>query len=111
MGVGMAKDVKARYAIVMVDKVLNCPIYVGITGFCKVNDGGCDNCKMKTEKGNYGDTKEQMILKVAQVLIKDEMKYCKWETKVQKEVCWQNNMELAKEIVEFLGVEDGRKNI
>ena len=59
----------------------------------------CENCR-------YGDTKEQLIRKVAQVLIKDEMKYCQPKTEVHKRISWQNNMKLAKEIVEFLGVEE-----
>lgn len=91
-----------RYSIVRVDN--RCPDF-----FCKYKvmkdekSFSCNDCNLHRK---YGDTKEQMIKKVAQVLIKDEMKYCKWKTKVQKEVCWQNNMELAKEIVEFLGVEE-----
>ena len=111
---------KPRYAIVRVDKehyLNSCP-----SGFeeinndfvCSYNKDTILYQKDKTlnqyvcdcSKCRYGDTKEQLIRKVAQVLIKDEMKYCKWKTKVQKEVCWQNNMELAKEIVEFLGVEE-----
>ena len=45
---------------------------------------------------DYGDTKEQLIRKVAQVL---RTKY--WTDK--KDATWED---LAKEIVEFLGVEE-----
>lgn len=49
----MAEENKARYAIVRVDKINHCPIYEGITAFCR--SGGCDDCKMRE---NYGDTKK-----------------------------------------------------
>ena len=111
----MAKDVKAKYVIVNVDKVLNCPIYVGITDFCKVNVCGCDDCKMKTEKGNYGDTKEQLIKKVAQVIYKQEVEYYKGFLTIFDEghykLIYEKSLDTAKKIIEFLGVEDGRKNI
>ncbi|MBR2505397.1 MAG: hypothetical protein IKB70_00445 [Bacilli bacterium] len=94
-----------KYAIVRVDNTW-CPNKFENIDNRFVCDSRRKNIKrVHCERCNYGDTKEQLIKKVAQVLIKDEMKYCKWETKVHKEVCWQNNMELAKEIVEFLGVE------
>ena len=89
-----------RYVIVTVDKVLNCPIYVGITGFCEVNDCGCDDCKMKTEKGNYGDTKEQLIKKVM-TAFKIAIKKNK-EGKFVKEK--SSNRQVAEIVVEFLGV-------
>lgn len=49
----MAEESKARYAIVRVDKINHCPIYEGITAFCRIN--GCGDCKMRE---NYGDTKK-----------------------------------------------------
>ena len=86
-----------RYAIVRVE----CPPKNEIDAqfVCFPKDNNCSGCR-------YGDTKEQLIRKVAQVLIKDEMTYCQPETEVHKRISWQNNMELAKQIVEFLGVEE-----
>lgn len=74
-----------RYAIVRVGKDGNC-----LEEFiCK---GDCNNC-------DYGDTKEQLIRKVAQVI----RRYRK-----NLEVCdycdMKDEFEIAKEIVEFLGV-------
>lgn len=102
---------KKRYAIVRVDG--SCPS--GTYDGCKVNLVCVQERKrIKVTERNckfclYGDTKEQLIRKVAQVLIKDEMKYCQPKTEVHKRISWQNNMELAKQIVEFLGVEDDKE--
>ena len=87
----MAEESKARYAIVRVDKINHCPIYEGITAFCR--SGGCDDCKMRE---NYGDTKKQLIEKVAQAGIK-----------YYEKVGWNraNFQDAARFIVEFLGVE------
>lgn len=79
---------KPRYSMVRVDKLKHCPIYEGITGFCR--NSGCDDCKMKK---NYGDTKEQLVNKVAQELTRQ---------------IYKNNFrikDVAQKIVEFLGVE------
>lgn len=51
------------------------------------------HCKCGEDTKNYGDTKEQLINKVAQVIKRHTLKGAVWEG------------ELAKEIVEFLGVE------
>lgn len=51
----------------------------------------CKNCR-------YGDTKEQLVDKVAQVL----MRYI---TRKGRTTCTMNRYYIAKEIVEFLGVE------
>ena len=89
-----------RYTIVMVNKVKLCPIYEGITGFCR--NSGCDDCKMKE---NYGDTKEQLMLKIAQAIFKKINAFGgKWQNKIWTEADKRYSYKLAKQIVEFLGV-------
>lgn len=93
-----------RYALVRVDKIKHCPIYEGITGFCR--NSGCDDCKMKE---NYGDTKEQLIRKVAQIIKRVTndgyvVAYKKFGTGYINTAL--NTKDVAKEIVEFLGVEE-----
>lgn len=98
-----------RYAIVRVDKdyyLNSCP-----AGFEEINNDfvcayrkdkvlnqyvhNCKNCR-------YGDTKEQMILKVAQIRFKQETQYgSKDMLKAVYNMCYRQ----AKEIVEFMGVE------
>lgn len=86
---------KKRYAIVRVDNNW-CPFYSDnefrVSGFC---DGRfeCKNCR-------YGDTKEQLIRKVAQALertITDGV-YVRFGIPITVE-------KLATDVVEFLGVE------
>ena len=88
---------KARYSIVRVDN--NCPFVTE-----DMSHNICEkvfNCNEFWEdtpcskKCNYGDTKEQLIKKVAQSL-----KNSLWNDTQSK-----TYEELAKEIVEFLGVE------
>ena len=100
-----------RYAIVRCN-YNNCPIKYKIPktykNRCILNNENCEQC------GRNGDTKEQFINKVAQVLYKKELEhwssimllriedvseYVKTNFKAQA-------IELAKEIVEFLGVEE-----
>lgn len=82
---------KPRYAIVRVDK--ECPShYENINNDFVCADipehyvKHCKNCR-------YGDTKEQLIRKVAQVL------------RTKRALFGIIDKQLAKEIVEFLGVE------
>ena len=96
-----------RYAIVRVDN--SCP--------AMLDDFGCIvarnmlYCKCGEDTKNYGDTKEQLIKKIAQILFKEKIKHFiklfgkiflnkKWKQIYSKEA-----YEQAKEIVEFLGVE------
>ena len=98
-----------RYAIVRVDN--NCPFYTElVTTKCWIykNDKSCFKCKIKK---NYGDTKEQMVLKVAQVLFKRKVKLYKkvWGCdmgSIEKEDRYKQCLKIAEEIVEFLGVEE-----
>lgn len=85
---------KKRYSIVRVDK--HCPSHfenkINLRYVCKKGD--CSQCR-------YGDTKEQMILKVAQVIRRyrknlDICEYCDMK----------DEFEIAEKIVEFLGVEE-----
>lgn len=102
---------KARYSIVRVES--NCPYDVdGTEDYCYLNTGkylrDCEYCKFGQEKIIVGDTKEQLIKKVAQAI----------ERKLKKGLILRNikinetyNIQktisakaVAKEIVEFLGV-------
>lgn len=92
----MSTEQLKRYAIVRVDKEdedFKCPICPSITQSC------CD-CKIVE---TYGDTKEQLIRKVAQGIIIASKK---------KQIYIGNpkafSKAVAKIIVEFLGVEDER---
>ena len=85
-----------RYAIVRVDR--ECPEYREEDFVCPYPDKK-EEC-LKCENGRYGDTKEQLINKVAQVIKK---KYPTFAIIAPLKL-----KELAKEIVEFLGVEDER---
>lgn len=102
-----------RYAIVRVD--INCPKDVcGEEDFCFLSKGKtlediCDYCDFLDEKIIIGDTKEQLIRKVAQVRLKQEIK--RWyghflePSKLTIEFMYERCLKEAKEIVEFLGVE------
>lgn len=84
-----------RYAIVRVDG--RCPSWCGDSS--KVNCIVCDFKDKKCKNCRYGDTKEQLIRKVATAM------------KIKSAtigVFMSNNVidDLAKEIVEFLGVEE-----
>lgn len=83
-----------RYSIVRVDE--GCPlsdINIGNTNACKASKS-CQDCL-------HGDTKEQLVRKVAQVILKA------WFEDKLKPNCEKISFEItvAKEIVEFLGVE------
>lgn len=91
MGVGMAKDVKARYAIVKVE----CPPRNEIDAqfVCFPNDNNCSGCR-------YGDTKEQLIKKVM-TAFKIAIKKNKEEKFIKGK---SNNRQVAEIVIEFLGV-------
>lgn len=90
-----------RYAIVRVNKdyyLNSCP-----AGFENINNDFVCNYKKDNilnqyvpncKKCRYGDTKEQLVRKVAQVIKRKSLKGAIWES------------DLAKEIVEFLGVSE-----
>lgn len=81
---------KPKYAIVRVDN--NCPFYTElVTKSCWIykNEKSCFNCKIKK---SYGDTKEQLIMKIEQ-----ELNRYVYKIKLS---------EVARKIVEFLGVEE-----
>ena len=99
-----------RYSIVRVDEnqCNKCEMYY-------VNDNGNNDCRLRLGASflcdRYGDTKEQLIKKIAQILFKEKIKHFiklfgkiflnkKWKQIYSKEA-----YEQAKEIVEFLGVE------
>ena len=98
-----------RYSIVRVDN--NCPFYTElVTTKCWIykNNKSCFKCKIKK---NYGDTKEQLIRKVAQKIF--ENKNRDWVNAFGEEYLLkkyinmnrEESLKLSKEIVEFLGVE------
>ena len=84
-----------RYAIVRVDNI--CP---PIKMFCSDRKIDCKNCL-------HGDTKEQLIRKVAQAIFRKINKFGdKWQNKIWTEADIRYSYKLAKQIVEFLGVEE-----
>ena len=87
-----------RYAIVRADKF--CPRALERNYNLKcIGSLHCDKCDLRKK---YGDTKEQMILKVAQIRFKQETQYgSKDMLKAVYNMCYRQ----AKEIVEFMGVE------
>lgn len=90
-----------RYSIVRADKL--CPLFES-NKLCDLSKS-CWTCKVEK---NYGDTKEQLIRKVAQVLFKIKYKtnkrfYGRISDNFKKRLYMQC-LEQAKEIVEFLGV-------
>lgn len=88
-----------RYSIVRVDG--ECPKGFNEDIYCK----WCGNCGRL-----YGDTKKQMILKVAQVLFEAKLEIYKNvygiipNDKFMKDI-YAKQLKVAKKIVEFLGVE------
>lgn len=84
-----------RYSIVRVDD--KCPIIEDL-GYC--DDVLCDDCKFKE---NYGDTKEQLIRKVVQALLRRFKRIYKGKF-ITVEMARKQYLEVAKEIVESLGV-------
>ena len=91
-----------RYAIVRVDNI--CP---PIKMFCSDRKIDCKNCL-------YGDTKEQLIRKVATAIQRKsrrgEVLFSFLDKKYRIEKVFEIK-QLAKEIVEFLGVEDDKNRI
>ena len=94
-----------RYAIVRVDNMCPAITEEGID-ICKTDK----NCKNKCPY-RYGDTKEQFEKKIAQVLFKKKLEIYKKvygiipNDKFMKEI-YIKQLKVAKEIVEFLGVEE-----
>ena len=98
--------IKKRYAIVRVDN--RCPDF-----FCKYKvmkdekSFSCNDCNLHRK---YGDTKEQFVAKVAQVLFQEKIKFfCKTFGKAFLDKEWEQiylkeALKEARKIVEFLGV-------
>ena len=85
-----------RYAIVRVDN--KCPAYENIN-LCDEENTTCEDCKAND---NYGDTKEQLVMKVAQIRFKQATQYgSKDMLKAIYNMCYRQ----AEEIIKFLGVE------
>ena len=99
---------KPRYAIVRVDN--SCP--------AMLDDFGCIvarnmlHCKCGEDTKNYGDTKEQLIKKAAQVLFKEKVKHFnklfgkEFLDKKWKQIYLKEALKEARKIIEFLGVEE-----
>lgn len=89
--------IKKRYAIVRVDN--SCPAIL--------DDFGCIiarnilHCKCGEDAKNYGDTKEQLIIKIKQVITR-----VRYAIEMGETNRIADDEGLAKEIVEFLGVEE-----
>lgn len=100
----MAEESK-RYSIVRVDD--KCPIVE--VGIC--DDRMCKACEFI--KNVYGDTKEQLIKKVAQVLLREELEWYRENLDIIPKgkideplvrILYEHCLDKAKKIVEFLGV-------
>lgn len=93
-----SEEKQVRYVIVRVEN--NCPYDVcGEEDFCFLSKGKtladmCDYCDFLDEKIIIGDTKEQLEKKIITAIERAGIDY----VQLSKE-------EIAKEIVEFLGVE------
>ena len=98
---------KKRYAIIRLDNF--CP--------AMLDDFGCIvarnmlHCKCGEDTKNYGDIKEQLIKKIAQVLFKRKLKLYRriWGSNmgsIERKDIYAQCLEVAKKIVEFLGVEE-----
>lgn len=101
---------KKRYAIVRVDG--HCPNRfedVLNENVCKMDKNG--ECYSRCSESRYGDTKEQLKKKVAQVMLRKFIAIYLINgvkpklAKEQIEIMYKNYLAIAKEIVEFLGVE------
>lgn len=96
-----------RYAIVRVDDKKEgklCPLFEN-EKLCNI-EKNCWNCKIKYQ---YGDTKEQLIRKVAQVIFRRKLKLYKkiWGSdmgSIERKDIYEQCLDCAKEIVEFLGI-------
>lgn len=87
-----------RYAIVRVDNTW-CPNKFENIDNRFVCDSRRKNIKyVHCERCRYGDTKEQLVKKVAQAINKARIHECKTFVEATNKI--------AKEIVEFLGVEE-----
>lgn len=88
---------KPRYAIVRVGKGGSC-----VEEF--ICSGNCNKC-------DYGDTKEQLVHKIAQILFKEKIKhFIKTFNKIYLDKKWKRvylkeALKEARKIVEFLGVQ------
>lgn len=101
-----------RYVIVRVDN--NCPFMQENLDFSSCSKMfNCDKfirCEKCEHNCRYGDTKEQLAHKIAQVMLRKFLKgYLRNAmqpklAKEQIEIVYKNYLEIAKEIVEFLGV-------
>lgn len=89
---------KKRYTIVRVDN--SCPTMSD--GFGCIISRNMLHCKCGEDAKNYGDTKEQLVMKVAQVIAK-----CRLEKESNGIMySWEDE---ARKIIEFLGVEECKK--
>lgn len=101
-----------RYSIVRVDD--NCPFMQEKLDFSSCSKMfNCDKfirCEKCEHNCRYGDTKEQMVRKVAQTMLRKFLKGYLGNAmqpklaKEQIEIVYKNYLEIAKEIVELLGV-------
>lgn len=93
---------KKRYAIVRVDNTQEGAKWLNL--FFEI-------FKKRKVVVKLGDTKEQLIRKVAQVMFRRKLKLYKkiWGGEmgsIERKDIYEQCLELAKEIVEFLGVEE-----
>lgn len=95
---------KKRYSIVRVDR--QCPEYREEDFVCPYPDKK-EEC-LKCEQYRYGDTKEQMVRKIAQILFQESPHHVLYTNpdKTVNEFFYNDCLKTATKIVEFLGVCD-----
>ena len=97
----MNKNEQKRYALVRVE----CPDKKEIDAqlVCFPKDNNCSGCR-------YGDTKDQLTNKMAQVLLKDYLKSFKGVKidKASMKKFWQMQKKLAIEIFDFMWKEENK---
>lgn len=100
-----------RYAIVRVDNTW-CPNkFENINNdFVCTNDYNSPFQKWHCKDCRYGDTKEQLIKKVAQIIFKTKVERYRrvWKcdcSEMEKRDRYKDSLVLARKIIEFLGVE------
>lgn len=95
-----------KYAIVKVQK--KCPYYEVISKKCLLDFEDCrKECINIKGKFQYGDTKEQIVRKIAQILFQESPHNVLYTNpdKVVNEFFYNDCLKTATKIVEFLGVE------
>jgi len=97
----LSGGIMKKYALVRVDNA--CPAI--LDNFGCISARKILHCKCGEDCKNYGDTKEQLVRKVAQVLLRQDLSYEVFSpSKEMVSAFYEGCLRRAKQIVEFLGV-------